>query len=245
MLRAGGKTDQRDQVDQFRTLADPVRRADVVQSAAIVRDQLSHPILHLGIALHRCIRRIVVIHVVFDPLIDCTPEQQRIVPIGVVRQAARVVHAALSQRLWQRGSVEIQLIALRGFHGEHSRLIYGTCQQQIYKASRREQTQGTFVDCERAFKVRREQKKERMRARQLVVRSNNERFDEQMRPSKMASGLMNIGIRNLNYGFGHQPVIAVSRQEDRVIRAWPRPALNRHRNQRSSARGTANKASGA
>src|SRR5262245_23319694 len=75
-----------------------------------------------------------------------------------------------------------------------------------------------------------------MRGRQLVVQRNDERLDEQMRSSQMAHDFMKIGIGNLHDGFGTQPFIAISGQEDRIVRAWPRRALNRHGNQRSSAR---------
>ena len=84
--------------------------------------------------------------------------------------------------------------------------------------------------------MRREQNKERMRGRQLVVRSNDERLDEQMRPPQMANGLVKIGVSDLDDGFRNEPVIAVPRQEDRIIRAWLRRALNCHWHERLSAR---------
>src|SRR5262245_21724312 len=73
-----------------------------------------------------------------------------------------------------------------------------------------------------------------MRGRQLVVCCDDERFDDQMRPSQMTNDFMKTGIGNLHDGFGDQPVIAVSRQEDRIARTWPRRALNRHRHERLS-----------
>src|ERR1041385_617257 len=75
-----------------------------------------------------------------------------------------------------------------------------------------------------------------MRTRQLIMRGNNEWFDEQMRPSKMTGGLMNVGVRNLNDAFGHEPIFAVVRQEDRILGTWTWPALDCHRNKGSSAR---------
>ena len=225
VLRAGGEQDHRAAIDQRGAGGDRAKALDLPFPGNRRR-----PGRQFGVAGYRRIVGIIERDIFLHPTMDRLPDQQRIVAIGIVGQVLGAIHAARFQIIGQHPLREIEPEPRIGGHllaaGD------GSGKDPVDRPTFGDQAgRGLIIDEHRAFKMRHQQRPQRMQFGKMAAGRYRHRLDHQMGVGQMGEQFVPVAVGDLDGQLGNVPAPLLVRPdrggEDRV-RVRILLALDRH-----------------